>query len=90
MTTSLKVRLADNPRAAYLVLVDRFTEERQRFEWPPAPDGQLIPWKSGLSDAGPGDFSRRQRARRRPAREGRRRRRRREGQRLITGSPTDS
>ena len=56
VTTSLKVRIADNPRAAYLVLVDRFTEERQRFEWPPAPDGQLIPWKSGLSDAGPGDF----------------------------------
>jgi hypothetical protein len=56
VTTSLKVRLADNPRAAYLVLVDRFTEERQRFEWPPSPDGQLIPWKSGLSDAGPGDF----------------------------------
>ena len=56
VTTSLKVRIADNPRAAYLVLVDRFTEERKRFEWPPAPDGQLIPWKSGLSDAGPGDF----------------------------------
>ena len=56
VTTSLKVRLADSPRAAYLVLVDRVTEERQRFEWPPAPDGALVPWKSGLSDAGPGDF----------------------------------
>lgn len=56
VTTSLKVRLADNPRAAYLVLVDRVTEERTRFEWPPSADGQLIPWKSGLSDAGPGDF----------------------------------
>ena len=28
VTTSLKVRLADSPRAAYLVLVDRVTEER--------------------------------------------------------------
>lgn len=57
VTTSLKVRLADSPRAAYLVLVDRVTEERQRFEWPPAADGTLVPWKSGLSDAGPGDFA---------------------------------
>jgi hypothetical protein len=56
VTTSLKVRFADSPRAAYLVLVDRFTDERQRFEWPPSADGKLIPWKSGLSDAGPGDF----------------------------------
>jgi hypothetical protein len=57
VTTSLKVRLADSPRAAYLVLVDRVTEERQRFEWPPSADGKLVPWKSGLSDAGPGDFA---------------------------------
>ena len=57
VTTSLKVRLADSPRAAYLVLVDRVTDERQRFEWPPSADGKLVPWKSGLSDAGPGDFA---------------------------------
>lgn len=57
VTTSLKVRLADSPRAAYLVLVDRFTEERQRFEWPPSADGKLVPWKSGLSDADAGDFA---------------------------------
>ena len=57
VTTTLKVRLADSPRAAYLVLVDRFTDERQRFEWPPAEDGTLVPWKSGLSDAGAGDFA---------------------------------
>lgn len=56
VTTALKVRLADSPRAAYLVLIDRVTDERQRFEWPPGPDGALVPWKSGLSDAGPGDF----------------------------------
>jgi hypothetical protein len=56
VTTKLVVRLADNPRASYLVLVDRFTDERQRFEWPPAADGSLIPWKSGLSDAGANDF----------------------------------
>lgn len=57
VTTTLKVRLADSPRAAYLVLVDRVTDERQRFEWPPSEDGTLVPWKSGLSDAGPGDFA---------------------------------
>jgi hypothetical protein len=57
VTTSLKVRVADSPRAAYLVLVDRVTEERQRFEWPPAADGSLVPWKSGLSDAGANDFA---------------------------------
>ena len=56
VTTTLKVRVADSPRAAYLVLVDRVTDERQRFEWPPAADGALIPWKSGISDAGPNDF----------------------------------
>jgi hypothetical protein len=56
VTTNLKVRLADNPRAAYLVLVDRVTDQRTRFEWPPAADGSLVPWKSGLSDAGPNDF----------------------------------
>jgi hypothetical protein len=56
VTTRLAVRVADSPRAAYLVLVDRVTEERQRFEWPPAADGTLVPWKSGLSDAGPNDF----------------------------------
>lgn len=57
VTTTLQVRLADNPRGAYLVLVDRVTEERRRFEWPPTEDGKLIPWKSGLSDAGPEDFA---------------------------------
>ena len=57
VTTTLKVRLADSPRAAYLVLIDRFTDERQRFEWPPSDDGTLVPWKSGLSDAGAGDFA---------------------------------
>ncbi len=57
VTTKLVVRVADSPRAAYLVLVDRVTEERQRFEWPPSPDGALVPWKSGISDASPGDFA---------------------------------
>jgi hypothetical protein len=57
VTTTLKVRVADSPRAAYLVLVDRVTDQRQRFEWPPSADGTLVPWKSGLSDAGPGDFA---------------------------------
>ena len=56
VTTSLKIRVADSPRAAYLVLVDRVTDERQRFEWPPPADGALVPWKSGLSDAGTADF----------------------------------
>jgi hypothetical protein len=56
VTTKLTVRMADHPRAAYLVLVDRATGETRRFDWPPAADGKLTPWVSGLSDAGPGDF----------------------------------
>lgn len=57
VTTRLKVQIADNPRAAYLLLVDRETGDSQRFDWPPASDGKLLPWKTGqLSEAGPGDF----------------------------------
>jgi len=56
ITTRIHVRMADNPRAAYLLLVDRATDEAQRFDWPPQPDGRLVPWKEGrLTKAGPGD-----------------------------------
>lgn len=43
VTTKLRVQMADNPRAAYLVLLDRATGSAERFEWPPPPDGKLIP-----------------------------------------------
>lgn len=56
VTAHLTLRIADNPRAAYLLLVDRDTGEAQKMEWPPRPDGALVTWTSGLSDAGPGDF----------------------------------
>jgi len=55
VTAHLTVRIADNPRAAYLLLVDRETGATQKLEWPPAADGRLAPWKSGLTDAKPGD-----------------------------------
>ena len=52
----IAARLADNPRAAYLLLVDRETGDTQKFAWPPTADGRVLPWTSGLSDAAPGDF----------------------------------
>jgi hypothetical protein len=56
VTATLTARLADNPRAAYLLLVDRETGEKQKLVWPPEADGHLVLWTSGLSDASPGDF----------------------------------
>jgi hypothetical protein len=56
VTARMTARLADNPRAAYLVLVDRETGDTQKLDWPPEADGHLVPWKSGLSEAKPGDF----------------------------------
>jgi len=57
VSTKVHVRMADNPRASYLLLVDRATGDAQRFDWPPEADGRLVPWKTGrLADAGPGDL----------------------------------
>lgn len=59
VTTRLVARMMDNPRATYLVLVDRATGQSQRFWWPPEPDGRLLPMNGqatpAASDAGPGD-----------------------------------
>jgi hypothetical protein len=55
LTTRLRVRLADNERAAYLVLVDRESGDTQKLEWPPQADGRLVAWQSGVTDAKPGD-----------------------------------
>jgi hypothetical protein len=55
VTVPQTVRIADNPRAAYLQLVDRKTGTTQRYAWPPEADGRVLPWKSGISEA-PGDF----------------------------------
>jgi hypothetical protein len=52
----VQTRLADNGRAVYLVMVDRETGDTQKFLWPPEPDGRLVPWTSGVSEAAPGDF----------------------------------
>lgn len=57
VTARLTARLADNPRASYLLLVDRETGDTQKLDWPPDGDGHLVPWKTGLSEAGPGDFA---------------------------------
>jgi len=56
VTTRMTVQMADNPRAAYLLLVDRQTGETQKLSWPPESDGRLVLWTSGLSEAGAGDF----------------------------------
>jgi hypothetical protein len=56
VTAHLTARMADNPRAAYLLVVDRQTGDTQKLSWPPERDGRLVPWTSGLSDAAPGDF----------------------------------
>lgn len=43
VSTRLRVQITDNPRATYVMLVDRATGESQRFWWPPGPDGALVP-----------------------------------------------
>jgi hypothetical protein len=43
VTTRLRIQMADHPRAAYVAVVDRATGDVERFEWPPGPDGQLVP-----------------------------------------------
>jgi hypothetical protein len=56
VTAHVKARMADNPRAAYLLIVDRETGDSQKLLWPPEKDGRVRLWTSGLSDAAPGDF----------------------------------
>jgi hypothetical protein len=55
VTAHLTARIADNPRAAYLLMIDRETGDTQKFAWPPRGD-HLEPWTNGLSEARPGDF----------------------------------
>jgi hypothetical protein len=43
VSTRLRVQITDQPRAAYVVLVDRATGDTQRFWWPPSSDGTLVP-----------------------------------------------
>ena len=56
VTAHITARMADSPRAAYLLMVDRETGDTQKLAWPPESDGHLVLWESGLSDASPGDF----------------------------------
>lgn len=51
VTTRMRLQMADNPRAAYAMLVDRASGEAQRFEWPPGPDGRLVPMTKAASSA---------------------------------------
>jgi hypothetical protein len=44
VTTHVQVRMADNPRTVSVRLVDRATGSLERFQWPPEPDGRLVPW----------------------------------------------
>ncbi|UQA61552.1 hypothetical protein [Polyangium aurulentum] len=57
VSTRIKARMVDHPRATYMVLLDRSTGEAQRFWWPPEPDGRLLPMNgpavAQASDAGP-------------------------------------
>jgi len=43
VSTHLRVRIADNPRATYVAIVDRSTGDVERFAWPPEADGRLVP-----------------------------------------------
>jgi hypothetical protein len=56
VTARVQARMADTTRAAYLLLVDRESGDTQKFLWPPERDGRVLPWRSGLSAAEPGDF----------------------------------
>jgi hypothetical protein len=56
VTTRLTARMADNPRAAYLLLIDRENGATQKLAWPPEADGRLVPWQSGVTEGKPGDL----------------------------------
>ncbi len=56
VSTRLKVRMADSPRATYVAIVDRATGDVQHFAWPPDAEGRLAPLKGPAPpavDAGP-------------------------------------
>lgn len=59
VNAKVSARMADNPRASYLVLVDRATGDTTRFDWPPKADGTLGLWKSGwwTEEDGGADFA---------------------------------
>ncbi len=48
VSVKLTARMAESPRAAYMLLVDRESGDAQRFEWPPDKSGQVVPWRQGL------------------------------------------
>lgn len=57
VSARVRVRIADNDRASYMLLVDRDSGAIQKLAWPPEADGRLVPWTSGVSEAKPGDFA---------------------------------
>jgi hypothetical protein len=56
VSTRMRVQMADSPRAAWGILLDRATGELARFWWPPEPDGKLLPMaRPGGADGGAPD-----------------------------------
>jgi hypothetical protein len=49
VTAHVQARMADNTRAAYLLVIDRDTGDAQKYFWPPSSDGHLVPWQNPLS-----------------------------------------
>jgi hypothetical protein len=56
VTARVSARMADNPRAAFLLVIDRENGATQKLAWPPEPDGRLVPWQSGVTEGKPGDL----------------------------------
>jgi hypothetical protein len=52
----LHVSLADNPRAVYLLLIDRDTSRTLKFAWPPDPSGNLAAWHPQIDPDDAGAF----------------------------------
>lgn len=56
VSAKLRVQMADSPRAAWGVVLDRATGEIARFWWPPEADGRLVPMAApAAADAGAAD-----------------------------------
>ena len=56
VSARVTARIADNPRAAYLLPRRQGDRRQPEAPRPPESDGRLVLWTNGLSDASPGDF----------------------------------
>jgi len=57
VTAHIKVQMADNPRATYMLLIDRATGDAKRYTWPPAVDGTLSAWTQNMVEADAGEVT---------------------------------